>query len=134
MSRIRKFEIVLENCDSIEVPLDKLIYLYLHDIIDFKMYNGIDLSMFEGRQAQRVIIKLSGDFYYNSLFKGEISAFDRLSRKDIVALDIKYTNDEKDYIYVNYNDNGKEYDYNLNQLNYLDEGLTIIICEKDKEN
>ena len=142
MSRVVKFKIVLENCESINVPLDKLKTFYLGNIQEHKLCNKEDFKIFKMRQAKETLIVLNDNFLYEPLYDRdtEVSAYGRLKYRDIAALDITYNVGTSDYIYVVYDDGDDGTaigNPNINQLNqFMDRELHILICadEKEREN
>lgn len=142
MSRVVKFEIILENCESINVPLDKLETFYLGNIQEHKLCNKGNFEMFKMREAKETIIILNDNFFYEPLYDRdtEVSAYECLKCRDITTLDITYDDGTSDYIYVVYDDGDDGTaigNPNVNQLNqFIDRKLHILICadEKEREN
>lgn len=122
---IKSIELVLENCEVIEIFPENLTFLTIEDIVKNYYLNANMVDDF--LVANEISLGIKKDFTYLSNSGNSASAFDRLLYNDITGIDINYVNGSNEYIYTKYDEGiGSS---NLNQLTIEhDNGMAIMIC------
>lgn len=122
---IKSIELVLENCEVIEIFSENLAFLTIEDIVKNYYLNANMVDDF--LVANEISLGIKKDFTYLSNSGNSVSVFDRLLYNDIAGIDINYVNGSNEYIYTKYDEGvGNS---NLNQLTIeQDNGMAIIIC------
>lgn len=128
MSQVQFIEICFENCESVKIDQEQLIYLDLSNITsDINRYNKTQKC-----DSCEIAINKAANIEYSPFGLTDYliqKVFDRiLAYDDIVSIQIHYDDDTEDYIYVPYKDKqeGELGTPNINQHTYLDDGNLYI--------
>lgn len=123
MKEIMSIDIALENCEVITVKAEHIKYLKLHNIgrsiTKFNYSNSFENTL----QSEGLFLRISSasntyDSFTCTWDDGEVTPFQRLQEHlDIVAININYTNGDKEYIYAPWGGNS----------DYVNEYQTIAI-------
>lgn len=125
MKEIKNIDLVLENCDVIEIVPEFLSYLSIENAKKNYFLNGNIINSYLIAEEIKIEIKVS--FIYKSLSGKIMKVFDRLKYNDIVAIDINYKDGTNEYIYTDYKPDNL--DRNLNQITIEKNNIiAIIIC------
>ena len=97
---IKSIELVLENCEVIEIFPENLAFLTIEDIVKNYYLNANMVDDF--LVANEISLGIKKDFIYLSNSGNSVSVFDMLLYNDITGIDINYVNGSNEYIYTKY--------------------------------
>lgn len=137
MKEVKSVELILENCEVIEIKREYIGIFHVSDIKKSISRDAIN-SISDYVTAEEVFIQISSkannsSSYVGDLHDGEITPFDRLIRyADITALNIKYQDGSKEYIFVKWGgDSDYTNEYQSVAINEKTGDLYIAISEKE---
>lgn len=137
MKEVKSVELILENCEVIEIKREHIGVFHVLDIKKSISRDAIN-SINDYLEAEEIFIQISSkannpSSYVEDLHDGEITPFDRLMRyADITALNIKYQDDSEEYIFVKWGgDSDYTNEYQSVATNEKTGDLYIVISEKE---
>lgn len=137
MRRVERIDIVLENCEVIEIKAEDTGTIYVGEIYR-TIWRVASNSISEIVRSKSVIIELldranCSESYANTWSGNEELPFDRLTKhRDICALDIVYTDGTNDYIYVPWGGDD-DYENSYQESAVTSEGSLRIRIEEKSE-
>ena len=134
---IKRIDIVFENCEVAEIPIEYVEFFTMHNITESITYNIHNNSSFTAEHF-RIILKKEADVPTNICgIVEKAKAFERIqSWNDIAAVTLNYTDNTSRHIYVEYKEEheGELGSPNILQCSRLNEnGELDIIVTTDNE-
>ena len=142
--KLKKIDIVLENCEIIRIPIEQVSHFYANNITNDIWFNEDNDTLdtifrtdeFNIILRQEANVELKQD-YKNGIFE-DCKIFDRLTRyRDITHIDFIFTDDTNLYLEVPYEEEnpavlGSPNLFQSSRMNGNGE-LEIIISNKERE-
>lgn len=136
---LKSIDFVFENLEEFHVEQKDIRLFSMHGIKEwFYAYEDGTINRYKVAEALHIIVSASGDGYTNYAmdFGKDENAFTRMTRiKDLVALELHYDDDERELIYVEYEDNDADCGPNIFEIADINhDGELIIAVSKDYES